>query len=177
MTLLMGLFQLPHLGYTLQWDHQAIISGEWWRIVTGNFTHTNLYHLIMNIFGLWIIGFIFRAQLESRSLLLIILGISTAIGSLLLLTDLSLYVGLSGVLHGLFGFYALKEYHSGRQSSLYLVIGLLIKILWEQNFGSPTGTQSLIDAPVALNAHLFGTLSGLILALLTGRKKSPNPMN
>lgn len=165
-TALMGLLQLPSLHEWAQWDHNAIIAGQYWKILTGNLTHTNLYHLGMNVFGLWIICFIFRAQLHPRPFLLILSGLCVAVGSLLLLTSMQLYVGLSGVLHGLFGFYAMQEYHSGRKSSFYLVIGLALKIVWEQSFGSPTGTEALIHAKVAIDAHLIGAISGIISSVI-----------
>ena len=165
-TALMGLLQLPSLHEWAQWDHNAIIAGQYWKILTGNLTHTNLYHLGMNVFGLWIICFIFRAQVHPRQFLLILSGLCVAVGSLLLLTSMQLYVGLSGVLHGLFGFYATLEYRLGRKSSLYLIMGLIAKIIWEQCFGSPTGTEALIHAKVAIDAHLFGAVFGLVIAVL-----------
>jgi len=42
------------------------------------------------------------------------------------------YVGLSGTLHGLFAFYALKEALGGRKSSWLLVIGVMLKVASEQ---------------------------------------------
>ena len=166
-TALMGLLQLPSLHEWAQWDHNAIIEGQWWRIVTGNLTHTNLYHLGMNVGGLWIISFIFREQIYIRQFIVVFAGLCIAVGSMLLLTSMQLYVGLSGVLHGLFGFYAMQEYRLGRKSSLYLLIGLAAKIIWEQCFGSPTGTEALIHAKVAIDAHLFGSVFGVTLSIAT----------
>ncbi|WP_245879931.1 rhombosortase [Vibrio gangliei] len=162
----MALLQLPSLHSWAEWNRLAMSNGQWWRIVTGNFTHTNLYHLAMNLSGLWLIHYIFRQHIQARTLFLVILLLSCAVGGLLLLSSLQLYVGLSGVLHGVFGFYALLEYQNGRKSSLLLVVGLVIKIIWEQILGSPTGSESFIEAPVATQAHLFGALSGLFFAWL-----------
>lgn len=166
LTAFIGLLQIPVLQMIAQWDRSAIIDGQWWRIVTGNLTHTNLFHLGMNLFGLWFICFIFRAQLYWQSLLLLIIGLSFSVGGLLLLTSMQVYVGLSGVLHGLFAFYAIQEYRLGRKSSAYLVAGLVLKIIWEQCFGSPTGSESLIQAKVAINAHLFGAVAGSLIATM-----------
>lgn len=164
-SVLMGLSQLPSLQGWMQWDHNAIMTGQWWRIVTGNLTHTNLYHLSMNLLGLWIISFIFRAHIEARQFLLVFIGLCLSVGSLLLFTSMQIYVGLSGVLHGLFAFYALVEYRLGRKSNALLLIGLTAKILWEQWFGSATGSEALIGAKVAIDAHLFGAISGVVLAV------------
>nr|WP_244943733.1 rhombosortase [Vibrio algivorus] len=150
----------------MQWNHNAIMTGQWWRIVTGNLTHTNLYHLAMNVAGLWVISFIFRANLEARQFLLVFTGLCLSVGSLLLFTSMQIYVGLSGVLHGLFAFYALVEYRLGRKSNALLLTGLTAKILWEQWFGSATGSEALIGAKVAIDAHLFGAISGAVLAII-----------
>ena len=173
----MAIFQIPLLQTWMRWDSDLIASGQIWRIVTGNFTHTNIYHLGMNLVGLWLITSIFRSEFHSQTFICLIMLLSTAIGLLLLTTPIQIYVGLSGVLHGLFGFYAVKEWREGNKSSLFLAIGLIIKILWEQLLGSPTGSEQLIGASVAINAHFFGTITGFILALIPITKvlkRAPN---
>ena len=74
--------------------------------------------------------------------------------------------GLSGVLHGLFGFWALAEVFDGRRSSLVLVGGLIAKVAWEQFYGPSTSTAAMIGARVAVDAHLFGAIGGLSMAWL-----------
>lgn len=165
-SLLIGLSQLPSLQERMQWDHNAIMMGQWWRIMTGNLTHTNLYHLSMNVLGLWIISFIFRDHIKARQFLLVFIGLCFSVGGLLLLTSMQIYVGLSGVLHGLFAFYALVEYRLGRKSNALLLIGLTAKILWEQWFGSATGSEALIGTKVAIDAHIFGAISGAVIAII-----------
>jgi membrane associated rhomboid family serine protease len=32
------------------------LSGQWWRLVSANFVHINLSHLVLNLIGLWILG-------------------------------------------------------------------------------------------------------------------------
>ncbi|WP_241796549.1 rhombosortase [Vibrio rumoiensis] len=162
-------FQIPILNEWMLWDHSAILTGQVWRIVTGNFTHTNLYHLGMNLIGLWLICYIFKPELRVKSFSLIVACLSFSVGTLLLITSMQIYVGLSGVLHGLFACYALTEYRKGNKNSLWLVLGLIIKIAWEQAFGSPTGSEALIGASVAINAHLFGCLTGFTLSFILFR--------
>ncbi|MGO1191382.1 rhombosortase [Vibrio casei] len=168
-------FQIPIINDWMLWDRDAILTGQVWRIVTGNFAHTNIYHLGMNLIGLWLICSIFRPELKPRSFLLIIGCLALAVGTLLLTTSMYIYVGLSGILHGLFACYALTEYRKGKKASLWLVLGLLTKILWEQLFGSPTGSEELIGASVAINAHLFGCLTGYILSFCL-LKKPASPL-
>lgn len=156
--------QFEPLASLTNWQRDLILDGQWWRILSGNFTHTNFAHLGMNLAGLWVISFIFKPTEKSLALLLI--AISLAIGALNFLSDMNGYVGLSGLLHGLFAYFALQESLSGRKSSWLLVVGVIAKVTWELTMGASQSTVELINARVAVEAHLFGMLSGFVLALI-----------
>ncbi|NVC92972.1 rhombosortase [Vibrio natriegens] len=156
--------QFEPMASLSEWHAYNIRHGEWWRIVTGNLTHTNFAHLGMNLAGLWIISFVFRPS--TKNFLTVFLLLCTFVGALNLFTSMKVYVGLSGVLHGLFGFWALREVFEARRSSLLLVGGLIAKVVWEQLYGPSTSTAAMIGARVAIDAHLFGTVGGLGMALL-----------
>ncbi|MDF4897570.1 rhombosortase, partial [Vibrio parahaemolyticus] len=53
-----------------------------------------------------------------------------------------------------------------RRSSVLLVGGLIAKVAWEQVYGPSSSTAELIGANVAIDAHMFGALGGLVMALL-----------
>nr|WP_206770587.1 MULTISPECIES: rhombosortase [Vibrio] len=156
------ILQFEPMASLTEWHAYNIRHGEWWRIVTGNLTHTNFAHLGMNLAGLWIIGFIFRPTV--RNFLIVFIVLCAFVGAMNLFTNMSVYVGLSGVLHGLFGFWALSEVFDGRRSSMLLVGGLIAKIAWEQFYGPSTSTAAMIGARVAVDAHLFGAIGGLGMA-------------
>lgn len=156
--------QFEPMASLAEWHSYHIRHGEWWRIVTGNLTHTNFAHLAMNLAGLWVIGFIFRPS--TRNFAIVFFLLCLLVGGLNLFSSLSIYVGLSGVLHGLFGFWALREVFEGRRSGLLLVLGLMAKVAWEQFYGPSSSTAAMIGAKVAVDAHLFGALGGLGMALV-----------
>ncbi len=125
----------------------------------------------MNLAGLWIISYLF--QPNKKQLVLALLVISLVTGIALLFSSIQIYVGLSGTLHGLFGLFALSEALNGRRSSWLLVLGLIAKIAWEQLIGPSSTTGELINARVAIEAHLAGALAGgfiSIASFLTSRK-------
>ncbi len=156
--------QFEPLHSLSQWQRGDILAGQWWRILTGNFTHTNFAHLAMNLLGLWVISSIFKPKAQALILALLVASLAVGIGNLA--TSMNIYVGLSGALHGLFGYFALLEALSGRRSSWLLVTGLIAKIVWEHIFGASETTSAMIHARVAIESHLAGALSGLALALL-----------
>ncbi|RSD29995.1 rhombosortase [Vibrio pectenicida] len=161
--------QFEPLASFTYWQHKLIYQGQWWRILTGNFTHTNLIHLAMNILGLWIITYLYKPK--PSSLLCVLLLVSISVGILNLTTAMSSYVGLSGTLHGIFAYYALNESLRGRKSSWLLVIGVLFKVGWEMTMGAAQSTSELINAAVAVESHLFGVLTGLSFALASNNKQ------
>lgn len=156
------LAQLPLIQSWLVWDKTAINSGQWWRILTGNFSHTNSVHLIMNLAALWILVWIFRPRPNHFVFLLIF--ISSIIGLCLLSSSLGWYLGLSGALHGLFSYWALNEALRGRRTSWALVVAVIAKVAWEGVYGASEVTAQMIDASVATEAHLIGTIAGLATA-------------
>jgi rhomboid family GlyGly-CTERM serine protease len=163
LSLLCIVTQLAPLSDYLTWDKQMIAEGQWWRIVTGNFTHTNFVHLGMNLAALWLIVYIFKPTARALLAQLFVIGLIIGIG--LFQTDIYRYVGLSGILHGLFAYGALHEALAGRRTSWLLVLGVSGKVIWEQSFGASPMTVTLIDAPVAIQAHLIGLLAGFGLCL------------
>jgi rhomboid family GlyGly-CTERM serine protease len=156
------LAQLPLVQSWLVWDKTAINSGQWWRILTGNFSHTNIVHLIMNLAALWILVWIFRPR--PNHFVFLVTLISTIIGLCLLSTSLGWYLGLSGTLHGLFAYWAMSEALRGRRSSWALVIAVISKVAWEAVYGASEVTAQMIEASVATEAHLMGTIAGLATA-------------
>lgn len=148
----------------LCWDKRLIVQGQYWRVLSGNFTHSNLIHLVMNLIAFALIMGIFKPS--TAQLLIGVLFIALVIGLLNLLTSMQIYLGLSGVLHGLFVYFALLDIRNGHKNAWLLVLAILAKLAWENIFAPSAFTERLIEASVATAAHLFGLLAGVLLALL-----------
>lgn len=161
-SLTLALLQVPALRSLVEWNAAFIKQGQWWRILTGNLTHTNLPHLGMNLLALWVMGYLFRPT--AKSLLIVLSLVSALVGTAILFSSMQVYAGLSGSLHGIFAYYALNEALNGRKSSWLLVAGVIVKVGWEQLYGASPETASLIGARVAIEAHLAGGVAGGILA-------------
>ncbi|UTV26922.1 rhombosortase [Photobacterium atrarenae] len=163
--LLLAITQLPAIQAWLAWDRQAIQAGEMWRILTGNLTHTNWPHMLMNTLALAIISFIFRAHVHLKSYTTLILGLSAVVGIAILASDIHWYAGLSGVLHGLFAWGVVKDIQARQKGGWLLLLGLGVKVGWEQVVGGSASSEALIGARVAIEAHLAGALAGGLIAL------------
>lgn len=159
-----GLFPLLSLRY----ERTGIESGELWRLFTGHFTHLNWNHLLMNLGGLALIWLLFGQRLGVTHWLILIVSCTAAIsaGLWLLHPDIGWYVGLSGVLHGMFVAGALGGLYAGYRAE-WLLLGLVsLKLAWEQIAGALPGTESMAGGAVVVDAHLYGALTGLVVAIL-----------
>lgn len=149
----------------LEFDRSAIYQGQWWRILTGHFMHTNSWHLLMNLGGLLLIlllhGMYYRALQFWIHLLLgsILIGLALLFWS----PQISLYVGLSGWLHAFLVCGCCIDIQRHWSSGWLILAAVFGKVIWEQWQGASQDIVTLIDAEVATDAHLYGAVIGLLL--------------
>ncbi len=146
----------------LRFQRDKVLDGEWWRLVTGHFTHLGPQHLALNLAGLLLVVFLTGRNQTARTWLLVMLagmGVIDA-GFLLLDAELRWYVGLSGVLHGLLVAGLMAGLRERRNESLLLLAVVAGKLLWEQFAGALPGSTLSAGGPVIVNAHLYGALGG-----------------
>jgi len=151
------------LSDALVYHRAAIGQGEIWRLLSGHFFHTNGYHLLLNLgaiallFGLH--GRYYR--INSYAMLFLSAALGTSAGIYYFSLELQQYVGLSGVLHGVFIWGALMDIKHKDKTGYLLFAGICLKIIHEQLYGASEDVSNLIDASVAIDAHLWGAVSGL----------------
>ena len=78
--------------------------------------------------------------------------------------NLEWYVGLSGILHSMLVFGSIAGLIHKRKEFILLLTFVLIKILFEQFYGTFSG--SMLDEDVIVNAHMYGATTGLILGIV-----------
>ena len=66
-------------------------------------------------------------------------------------------------LHGLIIIGALTDCQKGMKTGYLLFIGVWLKIVWEQYTGPSAELGELIEARVAIEAHLIGAVSGIFV--------------
>ncbi len=160
--------QWQGLDDSLRFDRRAIEQGRMWLLLSGNLVHLGWPHLWMNMAGLLLTGVFFGRYVPLRVwvLLLLFSGLSVGIGLYLFTPELNYYVGLSGVLHGLFVMGAWLERRLYPLAGYGLLTLMAAKLAWEQLAGPMPGSESMIGGAVAVDAHLYGAMSGALFALL-----------
>ncbi len=157
----------PYSQELLAYQRYLITDGQIWRLFTGHFLHTNSIHLLLNLAGLLLLWALHGHYFSNKRYAAIwgALTLGTAIGLYLFSSNLIHYVGLSGVLHGLFVIGAYYDIRHKLKSGWLLLLVVLAKVLHEQVFGAGQQIANLIEANVAIDAHLFGVMSGLLVVL------------
>lgn len=150
------------------YDRGAITNGEWWRLISGHWLHSDPAHLGWNLGAFVLLGCL--VERRSRSTLILSLALGTFAVDLTLwtfLSELERYCGLSGVLNSVF-LVALTAAHptAARRSKddwLLLSVALLSlgKILVELVSGQALFTDTAWPSVPA--AHLAGWLAGLTM--------------
>lgn len=152
----------------LQYERDAVLGGQYWRLMSGHLVHGTVLHLALNGAGVGLICLLFPRHFSLGGWLLIG-ALSTAtidLGFVLLEPQLQWYVGFSGVLHGALAAGAIASWRQdSRPFALLLTAFLAGKLIWEQWHGALPLAGSL---PVVVDAHLYGALGGAVAGLILG---------
>lgn len=151
----------------LAYDRRQLNHFQWWRLITGHFLHTNTMHLLLNLAGLILLWALHGHYYRNARYLTIffMLCLGTSGGLYLFAPQMQWYVGLSGVLHGLFIIGAYFDIRKKFKTGWLMLIGVWVKVIHEQIYGASDDIAQLIAANVAIDAHLFGTITGCIIIL------------
>jgi len=165
------------LSESLVYQRSLVNEGEIWRVFSGHFFHTNGFHFLLNgaaVIMLWALHGHFYT-IKSYSFVFIVSAVICAIGIHWFSLDINQYVGLSGVLHGLFIWGAIADIKAKERTGYLLLLGIILKIAHEQFYGASEDVTALIGANVAINAHLWGAIGGagavLVLWLMATSSK------
>jgi len=171
--------QVADLVPQFRYSRSLIEQGHWWLLITGNLVHLGWCHLVLNLAGLAMVWWFFIDDLRAWEWLLVlpISGLFVTLGLYLFDVHLIWYVGLSGLLHGLFVAGGIRLLSKELGFAVVLLGVLAGKLAYEQFFGSLPGTSEMSGGPVVVNSHLYGAIGGVVSGLLisligryTGRK-------
>lgn len=114
-------------------------DGEWWRVITSGFLHRGLFHLAMNMYGLWILG-----QSLEEGLGKVRLGL----------------VYLAGLLGGSFAVLAFgfAQPTLGASGAVLGLAGALAAVLWSRGISL---TQTSLGFILALNLAIPVLIPGI----------------
>lgn len=174
----------------LRYERTRIFAGEVWRFFSAHFVHLGWVHLLMNLAALGLIwGLAWRTLRASAWVVISSISMASISAGLLIFNPaLEWYVGLSGMLHGLFlaGIMAALVHPCDVQGCaraardrmpkaactaaapahrfeiVLLLLTLFGKVAWEQLYGALPGSAEFAGGAVVVDAHLYGLIGGLV---------------
>ena len=155
----------------LRYDAAAIGAGQWWRLLTGNLVHLGWWHLFLNEVGLVVLVLLCPERLAWSVWLrrIVLIGVGMTASLYFFVPRTEWYVGMSGVIHGLFLLGLGRQIVDRRDLIAAGCLAYLVgKIAWEMVAGVPVSDESAIGGKVLVESHLYGSLSALIYGLIFG---------
>ena len=135
----------------------AVADGDYWRVVTAGFLHAGFFHLLFNMFSLWILGTLLEPAIgQLRFALIFFVSVLAGSFGALVVDPNSLTVGASGGIFGLMGAAVIVMRNRGinpMESGLGIWIGLNLLI---------TFTVS----GISIGGHIGGLVGGTLAALV-----------
>ncbi|MFJ2935254.1 rhomboid family intramembrane serine protease [Streptomyces sp. NPDC087219] len=174
---LIGYAYSPALGELV-----GVADGEWYRLLTSTVLHQEVWHILFNVLGLWVIGGIVEPELGRAryAALCLLSGLSGSVLAYLVAAQNQPSLGASGVVYGLIGAWvvlARRRRQDMRPVVLFVALSLLMTftrpgISWEAHVGGLVAgvvvTYALVHAPRARRDLVqYGALA-LVLLLDVG---------
>jgi rhomboid family GlyGly-CTERM serine protease len=154
----------------LSFDRGAIGAGQWWRLLSAHFVHIDLEHAVLNSLGLVLMWALFARDYSPWRWAAIYCGsaIAVSLGLWFFNPELQWYVGASGALHGVMTAGTIAHLRRRDLDGWILAVFLVGKIAYEQSAGALplAGTVNTI-----VDAHLYGAIGGVVLALLLNSRR------
>ncbi|WP_286222514.1 rhombosortase [Marinobacter apostichopi] len=162
-----------------QYQRDALIEGQYWRLLTGHWVHLGWQHLTINLGGLAVIWLLFGDALNGIKAWVMTAGIALFTSACLLFgqPEIQWYVGLSGLLHGLLAAGALLSLRAIPVASSLALVLLVGKLSVELAGGGSNQMEAIIGGPILIEAHLFGALGGVLCVGVFALSQLSNSLN
>jgi len=157
------------------------LSGSYWQFITYLFVHGSVAHLVINMFGLLIFGFLVEKSLGVKKYLALyfLSGIGSAVIHILItgISDIIL-LGASGAVFGVLTAFAVLYPDVKLMvfpipmpiSAKFIVIGFILISLF-------LGVTNIFNDNIAYFGHLGGILSGLAITYVFRRGEKKDEFN
>ncbi len=140
------------------------LSGQWWRLFTYMFLHGGIFHIAMNMWCLWNLGWLCESIYGrfTYAAIYLITGVAGGIASVAWNPSV-LSVGASGAIFGLMGALIASFYLGEFSLSGINIKGMMGSLLFFAGFSLYWGS---VSSGIDNACHIGGLVSGLILGAL-----------
>lgn len=155
-------------------DTAPLALGQWWRLLTAHLVHLGWTHAALNAVGVLLCWALAPAVFD-RALPLRLGGLALGISLCLwaFTPQVLPYVGLSGVLYGLFVLGLVPQLRRRDPIAALALLLILGWMLWQWAVGTPATEEALIGGRVVSQAHRFGAVLALLWLALAALARRP----
>lgn len=159
--------------FLVHWNPQLLnnlvllknINGEYYRIITAAFTHYDIFHLLFNMYALYVIGSQIESFFGKKKYMIIYLFsiITSGLMSITFMPNNGASLGASGAIFGLFGSLIYFGYHYRLYLGTVLRSQVIPLIIFNLLLGFMiTGVDNA--------AHIGGLIGGILISMACGVK-------
>lgn len=133
----------------------GVVNGDYYRLLTSMFLHYGIFHLLLNMYALWIVGGALEPLLgRARFLsLYLISGIGGGVATYLFAGQETISAGASGAVFGLFAAFYILMRRLGRDTSMITMVLIVNLVL------------TFLVPNISIWGHLGGLVTGGLIAL------------
>jgi len=150
----------------LSYDRPLIAAGELWRLLSGHFVHLGIPHLLWDAAGFLLVWYLVGQSFSRSQWAIVALATIAGIdlGFWFLEPNLTWYVGLSGLVHGVLAAGIVGSIRSGRIDMWILGAAVIAKLVYEAFAGPLPGSEESSGGTVIVAAHVYGAIAGAVAA-------------
>ncbi len=143
-------------------------TGEAWRLVSAHWVHVGWMHLLLNGLSLVVCVSLTTPGWSTRRWLIYTLLMALGISILVEIFNPEIhdYAGHSGILYGLYVLGAVSLFPRDRLIAVLVISAIVIKVFMEQFNFYDFNTGEIIGARVVVDAHMYGLLIAIVIALV-----------
>lgn len=168
------IFLLPSGAEWFQFDLNTMQSGQWWRIVTCQWTHWNFSHISWDLLMFLVLGVICERLHRASFMACIAVGaVLIPLASMAASPELQYYRGLSGLDSALFVLLAVRVIHMYRRQDRLVTLAATVGLgafALKTSYECATGAIIFVQADSSFTpvpfAHLVGGIIGIVVACL-----------
>lgn len=163
----LALLGWPEFSADLAWRPGAIGEGEPWRVVTGHWVHLSYRHALVDLvawLAIWRYGCDFLDG-SAWTLGIVASCLGTSAGLAWYAPAIESYVGLSGLLHGVLAFVAIRRAARGDRWAAWVGAATVGKVAVEVVLRPDVAPAPWIGGLALPIAHAYGVASGLLASL------------
>ena len=159
----------------LRYDRAEIASGDFVRLLSGHGVHLGAAHYLMNIAGLGLVWYLVGGSFSQPQWAAIIVTsiVVMDLGFWLLMPDLDWYVGLSGLLHGMLAAGIAGIWRTRKVEAAIIASLMALKLGYEALVGPVPGSAGIAGGDIITEAHLLGSVGGIIAGTLFSIRVRP----